>query len=278
MPNTRLENYRRRHIEAFESYSRWSFSTFSESKEYKQKTKDIQTQVEAAGSIQDIYKIIRDEFQGLGKSESSTKFRKMLNKLDKENQSYRHAAALNMKTYDRRPSEEMEPSKHLHNLSMETYDSRPLKTSERARNIPQSNSTQQFWNLKQEIKDLLDLYISNTLCLPIPCKFSIFGHHHDSRARDVKYAINMANNFGEIKGILDSQIKVLKGEEYDVHPRVPANLGNRWTSLDRCKNRPAPDDLEKSGFYKQIEAAYKLLPQENHIEEDSQHDMTVRNS
>ena len=116
-----------------------------------------------------------------------------------------------------------------------------------------SNAKDPLEQLKGRICRLLDDYIGSIDlgCTAIPYKFSIFGHHHDDRARAVKQAIQSTDSADEVRKILNSQ-KVAFAKENVLDQ--PHSLDSRWFN-DTPGNLPQ-FNLLQSGYYSQIEAAF----------------------
>ncbi len=96
---------------------------------------------------------------------------------------------------------------------------------------------------KQAICKELDQYI---------CwwKFSLFGHHHDARARAVKAQVLRCNNLDEIKNLLQSQETILRMKEGEA---VSSHWAARWSEKRHLKNKPL--DMNTSGFVKIIRSS-----------------------
>lgn len=118
----------------------------------------------------------------------------------------------------------------------------------RPRKLNDEDATDQLYDCKLEVYRLLDAYISWW-------KLSLFGHHHDERARSVKDAIKKCHYLEEIKEILENQRDVLKqqitGEVFS------SFLGARWTHHLTLKN--IPSNSSSSGYYQTIVRALEKV-------------------
>ncbi len=113
----------------------------------------------------------------------------------------------------------------------------------------------EFHKTKASLVMILDQYIS-------PLKFSVFGHHHNNRARAVKIAIQKCNTLTQIKDILGSQL-ILAG---NTNGTIKKDACEKTVIKTSAFFQPEFRDGKKNAikttgdFYKAIDRCYKAIP------------------
>ncbi len=107
---------------------------------------------------------------------------------------------------------------------------------------------------KQAVSGVLDKYI---------CwwKVSIFGHHHNSRARAIKAAIQDASNIQDIETIIERQVRFMMQKEVpEALNEMPTAFwkSTRWNTAGNVKTIPAEPNT--SGYYRALCEAISIKP------------------
>lgn len=110
-----------------------------------------------------------------------------------------------------------------------------------------------FEKLKSDICQLFDQYISFW-------KLSIFGHHHNQRAINIKNAIQASKSVLTIIDILDVQTNCLNIQDSKIGTLINlTQIDLRWLCTDQMINRPLV--VNTSGYYRAIQDSKKLIAQ-----------------
>lgn len=144
----------------------------------------------------------------------------------------------------------------------------PVRLSSPSQPAQTSNSAAHLKHYKVAVIKTLDQYIHNY-------KFSAFGHHHDSRARAVRLAVQNAPSIQDIYTILKRQevifsdvrerLATMSSQELQMFTRIPEHLvwrnffmnKQRWNGFFDVVNYTQP---VKSGYYQIIQEALSLDP------------------
>lgn len=84
-------------------------------------------------------------------------------------------------------------------------------------------------------------------------KLSLFGHHHDGRARELLSELDLAKNPNQVKIILEKQRDLMEGKNLPSSAIVSA-FDKKWCL--RVKN--LPQDCHTSGYYQTILTCLKI--------------------
>lgn len=109
-------------------------------------------------------------------------------------------------------------------------------------------------------------------------KLSIFGHHHESRARHVIKTINNASSLAQIGLIIENQLALLESKSADplfqtknrqfILKRIFDNQSIDWQLLNRWyesapKNVPLQKEIMNSGYYRALKSAKDIITNYN---------------
>lgn len=93
-------------------------------------------------------------------------------------------------------------------------------------------------------------------------KFSIFGHHHNARAKAIIETLKTKGNLREIIFILENQKYILEGKAAS---NQFLSLPERWSVSAFLKNTRPYQDLEHSTYYQAIKAALVKIQEVNKL-------------
>ncbi len=247
--NPDVDNVIRRHEKAFNSIyylgNNWK---------YRQRQEEVLGCIVIQENLEGINGVLKRDIDRI-KDDGKSSYLTMLKDQYTTNRSH---IALGQTFYENAP-----PGKEIQSASFDRTESHPST----------SNANDPLEQLKGRICQLLDDYISSGTvdlrCFTLP-KLGIFGfgHHHNDRARGVKWLICDAESVVEIKDILDNQKSLF--EKKEINANHVQGLDEEWNR--KIKNRPSnPNDSE---YYRQILTAFddyqKQYPDDNEASYDLQ--------